>query len=313
MSLTSPPKTEEASAPRSVTGMSTKPPSGSGLAAVEPHQGVSEDPPPSPTSTNAQPSRDSIEDAIGDILLDVAEEPVSDSLGGPQVSLEVAISVNTPEPVSLETPEPVVIETPAPVSPVSFSTEPISMRTPQPARSLFATTPPPVTETPPPLSIKTPTPTPMPLVAAGPASPEAAVVPEKTPAPLTARDPSSALPSIPPAKKEPSGAFPLPGMAPPEAPKESDKTADEDATFIARPSLLDDVVEESTKVEPLETALRAAASKEEPIALSDQALVERGKALGVPAEDRVAAAQLEEPGNDDDFTVSATPGIISVS
>ncbi|HVR01153.1 MAG TPA: hypothetical protein VMT47_03415, partial [Polyangia bacterium] len=189
------------------------------------------------------------------------------------------------------------------------------MKTPEPeAVSLFTKTPPPVTKTPMPLSIKTPTPIPAPLLAdasfaasfdASAIDPAAAV---KTPPPVAERDPSSALPSIPPAKKEPSGAFPLPGMAP-----EAAKSSDEDATLIARLSLLDEVGDESTKVEPIETALRAAASKEEPIALIDQALAERGKALGVSPEDRIAAAAFEVPENDDEPTVSATPGIISIS
>ena len=102
---------------------------------------------------------------------------------------------------------------------------------------------------------------PAPVLAKTPA-PEAAGTPgpvlTKTPAPVTktpgpaagTRDPSSALPTIPPARKEPSGAFPLPGMAP----LGDAKPSDEDSTLIARLSVLDDLVEESTKVEPLEEA-----------------------------------------------------------
>lgn len=138
----------------------------------------------------------------------------------------------------------------------------------------------------------------------------------KTPAPVAAtnRDPSSALPSIPPPTKEPSGAFPLPGMAPPEA----NGSGSDDVTLIARLSVLDDLVEESTKVEPLEAALRAKASTDdEPIDLVGQAAVQRDKALSMAAPtalDRISAAEFEDPGDDDDdaFTVSATPGIISI-
>jgi nicotinate-nucleotide--dimethylbenzimidazole phosphoribosyltransferase len=136
----------------------------------------------------------------------------------------------------------------------------------------------------------------------------------KTPAPVAAanRDPSSALPTIPPPKKEPSGAFPLPGMAPPDA------KPGEDVTLIARLSVLDELVEESTKVEPLEAALRAKASTEdEPINLGEQAATQREKALAMAAPtalDRISAAEFEDPGDDDDdgLIISATPGIISV-
>jgi hypothetical protein len=134
-----------------------------------------------------------------------------------------------------------------------------------------------------------------------------------TPAPVTkapagTRDASSALPSIPAAKKEPSGAFPLPGMA-----SGGTKSSDEDVTLIARLSLLDELVEESTKVEPIDAALRAAAKNDEPLALADQALAERDRALGLSPAERMAAAEFEDPGDDDELTVSATPGIISIS
>ncbi|MDB4980510.1 MAG: hypothetical protein JWM82_1262 [Myxococcales bacterium] len=131
----------------------------------------------------------------------------------------------------------------------------------------------------------------------------------KTPAPVANRDAGSALPSIPMARREPSGAFPLPGMAAPDATK-----SDEDVTLIARLSVLDELAEESTKVEPLESALRAAASKIDPIALVDQANAQRDKALGASASEQRGAAEFEDPGDDDDeLTVSATPGIISIS
>jgi hypothetical protein len=97
-------------------------------------------------------------------------------------------------------------------------------------------------------------------------------------------------------------------MAPPDA----GKISDDDRTLIARLSVLDDPGDESTKVEEADAVLRAEATKQdEPIALSDQATAERERALSVSAADRVAAAEFEEPG-DDDEVVSATPGIISI-
>jgi hypothetical protein len=189
---------------------------------------------------------------------------------------------------------------------------------------------------------------------------------EGPPAPAPAQTtplPSSALPIIPPAKKELSGSFPLPGMAPPEA----SKSSNDDVTLIARLSVLDELVDESTKVEPVETALRAAAIKDAPaimdalasddaladalasddaladalasddaladalasddaladalasddapaLPLGEQANAQREKALGVSPLARMAAAEFEDPGDDEDeLTVSATPGIISIS
>jgi hypothetical protein len=155
----------------------------------------------------------------------------------------------------------------------------------------------------------TPAPTPFSAKAneaAKPAAPDPENV--KTPAPVANRDAGSALPSIPMSRREPSGAFPLPGMAAPDANK-----SDDDVTLIARLSVLDELAEESTKVEPLESALRAAASKADPIALVDQANAQRDKALGVPASAQRSAAEFEDPGDDDELTVSATPGIISIS
>jgi hypothetical protein len=163
-----------------------------------------------------------------------------------------------------------------------------------------ASTPPPVL-TPAPITI---TSTPAPVMTKTPAPSL------KTPGPVAAanRDPNSVLPTIPAARKEPSGAFPLPGMAPLDG-----KSTDEDTTLIARLSVLDDTSDESTKVEPLEAALRAAATKDEPIALAEQASAERERALSVSAADRVSASEFEEPGDDDELTVSATPGIISIA
>jgi hypothetical protein len=194
----------------------------------------------------------------------------------------LSAGTETPLPITLETPPPIVKRTPLP-----------EIKTPTPA-PLFGDAS--ETGTPGPIL------TPRPILTPGP-------VMTKTPAPLTKRDPSSLLPSIPAARKEPSGAFPLPGMAPPDAAKSSD----EDATLIARLSVLDDLAEESTKVEEIDEVLRAASQKkEEPIALSDQATAEREKALSVSPAERAAAAEFEEPG-DDDMTISATPGIISIS
>ena len=217
--------------------MTTKPPSGTGLAAVE--------------SDDEDATATSVEDAIGDILDESTDKPVPPlTLPAPGVaSADSTDTTKTPGPISIKTPTPVVETIPAP------------------------------------LSLKTPGP---------------------TPAPLTARDPKSKLPSIPPSRKESSGAFPLPGMAP-----EGGKS-DEDKTLIARLSVLDELVEESTKVEEIDAVLRAA-TKQEPIALSDQATAEREKALGVSLGDRIAAAEFEDPGDDDDLTVSATPGIISIT
>src|SRR5450432_409852 len=222
--------------------LTTKPPSGSGLAEM------------------TDDSHDSIDDAIGDILLETAEKPLSNPLTLPAPMS----SVQTPAPVSAGTPGPIMTKTPAPL----------------------------MTKTPAPLKLGTPGP-----------------VLTKTPAPLTSRDPSSALPSIPAPTKEPSGAFPLPGMAP-----EAGKSSDDDVTLIARLSVLDDLAEEPTQVEAIDDVLRATSAKEEPIALADQATAERDRALGVSAVDRMSAAEFEDPGDDEDeMTVSATPGIISIS
>jgi hypothetical protein len=237
--------------------MTTKPPSGTGLAAV----GSDED----ATATD-------LEEGIETVLRDASgQTPKSLTLPAPG---DPPASTETPLPISLETPPPVSAKTPAP-------------------------------------ALKTPGPTPAPLFGNGAASGGTGTpgpVITKTPAPLTKRDPTSLLPSIPPARKEPSGAFPLPGMAAPDA----GKSSDDEQTLIARLSVLDDPGEESTKVEEVDAVLRATA-KAEPIALSEQASAERERALSVSAADRVAAAEFEEPGDDDDEVVIATPGIISIS
>jgi hypothetical protein len=216
--------------------MSTKPPSGTGLAAVGPDDD----------------DATSIADGSIDVIIESKDKPHPGSLTLPAPG--TPSGAKTPAPLSAKTPGP-ILKTPAPIS-------------------------------------KTPGP---------------------TPAPVAKRDASSMLPNIPAARKEPSGAFPLPGMAPPEA----SKSSDDDKTLIARLSVLDDLAEESTKVEEIDEVLRAASTKkgglEEPIALADQATAEREKARAVSAADRVAAAEFEDPGDDDDEVIMATPGIISIS
>src|SRR5437667_9159087 len=108
MSLTSPPETEEASPPRSVSGMTTKPPSGSGLAAD---------------------SDGSIDDAIGDLLLEAADKPIANPLTIPAPG---SVAGQAPPSVSTKTPPP----SPPPLS------VPISLETPPP---LFGGASPPTT------------------------------------------------------------------------------------------------------------------------------------------------------------------------
>ena len=132
----------------------------------------------------------------------------------------------------------------------------------------------------------------------------------------TTRDPSSVLPSIPAARKESSGAFPLPGMAPPEAAK----SGDDDVTLIARLVACSTSSSRSRRRWSRSTRSCVGDRGEErseggaTIALADQALAEREKALGIPGGPIAsAAAEFEDPGDDDELTVSATPGIISIS
>ena len=277
-----------------------------------------------PSGTGSGPN-DAIDDAIGDIAVEGTEAPLStprptDAAHAQSApddnALTGALPGQTPtmkapaEDDTLTTPGPTDVA-PAPpalgdkalVTPIPEAVS-VELETPLPAPFVEPESPAAALllslETPGPLlledAFKTPPPTP-PLAAA-----------TEIPTSPTTRDPASALPSIPPAKKESSGAFPLPGMAPPESSQN-----DDDVTLIARLSVLDDLVEESTKVEPVDAALRAAATKELPIALADQASLERQKALGMPAADRLRAAEFEDPGDDEDLTVSATPGIISIT
>ena len=99
--------------------------------------------------------------------------------------------------------------------------------------------------------------------------------------PLTPPPMSSATP--PPSRRAPTlmglplPSLPLPGVTA-AAPHDA---RDDDITVLARPSVTDDE-EEATKVEPAETALHAAASKDDDevtTALSAQASVERERAL----------------------------------
>jgi hypothetical protein len=116
-----------------------------------------------------------------------------------------------------------------------------------------------------------------------------------------------------------SPSLPLPGVtaAPPprEVDEADDRAIDEDVTTLARglnedvtrPAITDDD-EEETKVEPAETAIRAAASRDEvATALSEQASLEREKALRksglgfeVPAPRGGAEVEFADPGDDDD-------------
>ena len=89
-----------------------------------------------------------------------------------------------------------------------------------------------------------------------------------TPPPSSRRAPTLMGLSLP--------SLPLPGMSVAAPP-----STDDDITVMARPSVTDDE-EEATKVEPAETALHAAASKDDDevtTALSAQASVERERAL----------------------------------
>jgi hypothetical protein len=143
-----------------------------------------------------------------------------------------------------------------------------------------------------------------------------------TPLPL-----SSATP--PPSRRAPTlmglplPSLPLPGVTA-AASHYADHDTDDDITVMARPSVTDDE-EEATKVEPAETALHAAASKDDDeltTALSAQASVERERALrksmppsldlplsahGYGSDD---SAEFEDPEEDDGIQLSTeTPGI----
>src|SRR5215471_17306895 len=115
----------------------------------------------------------------------------------------------------------------------------------------------------------------------------------------------------------PSPSLPIPGMVPaPEvAPAPDPEPAEitpavapraDDVTQIARSSLLDDPTDDETKADPLETARRAAASKDEvEVALTEQASAEREKALrkSFPPGPRIPAPQsgpeFEDPEDAD--------------
>jgi hypothetical protein len=110
-----------------------------------------------------------------------------------------------------------------------------------------------------------------------------------------------------------SPSLPLPGVT--AAPPREDRAIDEDVTTLARglnedvtrPAITDDD-EEETKVEPAETAIHAAATRDDvATALSEQASFEREKALRksgmgfeVPAPRGGDDVEFADPGDDDD-------------
>jgi hypothetical protein len=112
-----------------------------------------------------------------------------------------------------------------------------------------------------------------------------------------------------------SPSLPLPGVTAAPPPREPDRAIDEDVTTLARglnedvtrPAITDDD-EEETKVEPAETAIHAAASRDVvATALSEQASVEREKALRksglgfeVPPPRRSDDVEFADPGEEDD-------------
>jgi hypothetical protein len=109
-------------------------------------------------------------------------------------------------------------------------------------------------------------------------------------------------PSPSPLGSEIPAPVPLPGMPP----------AQNDVTVLApRPSIADEISEESTKVEPLETAIRAAASKDD--GLTSQASEQRERALrkSSAAAPRTTARQeaddfeFEDPDAGDDHNRAA--------
>jgi hypothetical protein len=122
-----------------------------------------------------------------------------------------------------------------------------------------------------------------------------------------------------------SPSLPLPGVTAAAPPREPDRAIDEDVTTLARglnedvtrPAITDDD-EEETKVEPAETALHAAASRDDvTTALSEQASFEREKALRksglgfeVPPPRRSDDVEFADPGDeedDDGAMISADP------
>ena len=150
-----------------------------------------------------------------------------------------------------------------------------------------------------------------------------------TPPPLGAQEtppPSLRAPTL---MGLPLPSLPLPGVTAAALPPRFDTidSSDDEITVMARPSVADDE-EEPTKIEPAETALHAAASKDDDevtTALSAQASVERERALrksvppsldmplsahGYGSDD---SAEFEDPEEDDGIKIGGeTPGAISV-
>ena len=122
-----------------------------------------------------------------------------------------------------------------------------------------------------------------------------------------------------------SPSLPLPGVT---AAREADRAIDEDVTTLARglnddvtrPAITDDD-EEETKVEPAETAIHAAATRDDvATALSEQASLEREKALRksglgfeVPAPRGRDDVEFADPGEDDDDDVATISSADAIS
>ncbi|HXJ20466.1 MAG TPA: hypothetical protein VMT03_09545, partial [Polyangia bacterium] len=180
-----------------------------------------------------------------------------------------------------------------------------------------------------PAGTETPPPTPAPLMASS----------MVTPPPMTSTA-EVAHRGAPTLLGMPLPSLPLPGATSPSSlsltpgPSSKDEDAtlkvaedddDEEVTVMARPSVTDDE-EEATKVEPAETAIRAASIKDEDdeltAALSTQATLERERALRKslpPSLDVPLSAHsygsssddFEDP-DDDEVLATSTPGIVSV-
>jgi len=137
----------------------------------------------------------------------------------------------------------------------------------------------------------------------------------RTPAPIVGDDgtPAPRL-SNPTLLGVPIHSLPLPGVTDASASRSEFLDEHEEVTAMA-PSIVDDLLargpsitdddEEETKVEPAETAIKAAASVEDvTTALSEQASFEREKALRRSSPPSMAPTsadlEFEEPGDDDD-------------
>src|ERR1022692_3445567 len=130
---------------------------------------------------------------------------------------------------------------------------------------------------------------------------EVSVEAAETPPPLSSLMPPNMMSSTPPPRRAPTllglplPSLPLPGVTavsrPPDREDFEDRIdlrvdssdGEDEVTMMARPSITDDE-EEATKVEPAETAIHAAASRDEDddevtTALSEQASFERDRAL----------------------------------